>query len=128
MRKRRPRICADGHGSNRVPFVKALGCAEFTSCEVVRYAKLARVVRRGMNRREFLQSTAATAVAAGVVRGLPVEAQGATTHAAEPWPENGTLIPDEGWRLWLDPNAEWKQDAIFLPEDVMQDADGVVRG
>ena len=53
---------------------------------------------------------------------------GATTHAAEPWPENGTLIPDEGWRLWLDRNAEWKQDAIFLPEDVMQDADGVVRG
>jgi hypothetical protein len=81
-----------------------------------------------MNRREFLQSTAATAVAAGVVRGLPVEAQGATTHAAEPWPENGTLIPDEGWRLWLDRAAEWKQDAIFLPEDVTQDADGMVRG
>src|ERR1039458_7334791 len=101
---------------------------EFTSCEVVRYAKLARVVRRGMNRREFLQSTAATAVAAGGVRGLPGEAQGATTHAAEPWPENGTLIPDEGWRLWLDRSAEWKQDAIFLPEDVTQGSDGVVMG
>ena len=81
-----------------------------------------------MNRREFLQSTAATAVAAGVVRGLPVEAQGATTHAAEPWPENGTLIPDEGWRLWVDREADWKQDAIFLPEDVTQDAEGAVRG
>jgi hypothetical protein len=33
-----------------------------------------------MNRREFLQSTAATAVAAGVVRRVPVEAQGAA-HA-----------------------------------------------
>jgi hypothetical protein len=81
-----------------------------------------------MNRREFLQSTAATAVAAGVVRGVPVEAQGAAAHAAEAWPENGTLIPDEGWRLWVDEKAEWKQDAIFLPEDVTQDAEGVVRG
>ena len=81
-----------------------------------------------MNRREFLQSTAATAVAAGVVRGLAVEAQGAAAHAAEAWPENGTLIPDEGWQLWVDEKAEWKQDAIYLPEDVTQDADGVVRG
>ena len=56
-------------------------------------------------------------------------AQGATkTHAAEAWPENGTLIPDEGWRLWIDTKAEWKQDAIFLPEDVTQGSDGVVRG
>ena len=81
-----------------------------------------------MNRREFLQSTAGVAVAAGVVRGLPVEAQGAATHAAEAWPENGTLIPDEGWRLWVDRAAEWKQDVIFLPGDVTQGADGVVMG
>ncbi len=81
-----------------------------------------------MNRREFLQSTAGVAVAAGVVRGLPVEAQGAATHAAEAWPENGTLIPDEGWRLWVDQKAEWKQDVIFLPGDVTQGADGVVMG
>jgi hypothetical protein len=56
-------------------------------------------------------------------------AQGAAkTHAAEAWPENGTLIPDEGWRLWVDEKAEWKQDAIFLPEDVARDANGVVLG
>jgi hypothetical protein len=84
-------------------------------------------MKRSFSRREFLQSTAATAVAAGVVRGLPVAAQGAG-HAAEAWPENGTLIPDEGWRLWVDRSAEWKQDAIFLPEDVTRDADGVVMG
>ena len=54
---------------------------------------------------------------------------GAGAHvAAEAWPENGTLIPDEGWRLWLDRAAEWKQDAIFLPEDVAQDANGVMMG
>ena len=81
-----------------------------------------------MNRREFLQSTAATAVAAGVVRGVLAGAQGSAHAAAEVWPENGTLIPDEGWRLWVDAKAEWKQDAIFLPEDVTQDAEGVVMG
>jgi beta-galactosidase len=81
-----------------------------------------------MNRREFLQSTAGVAVAAGVVRGLPVDAQGTATHATEAWPENGTLIPDAGWRLWVDRAAEWKQDAIFLPEDVSQGSDGVVMG
>ncbi|HEX9200114.1 MAG TPA: hypothetical protein VF865_11190, partial [Acidobacteriaceae bacterium] len=59
--------------------------------------------------------------AAGVVRGVPVEAQGAGGHAAaQAWPENGTLIPDEGWRLWVDQKAEWKQDAIYLPDDLWQ--------
>jgi hypothetical protein len=83
-----------------------------------------------MNRREFLQGTAAVGVAAGVVRGISIDAQSATAHVAhaEAWPENGTLIPDEGWRLWVDREAEWKQDEIFLPEDISQDAGGVVRG
>jgi hypothetical protein len=81
-----------------------------------------------MNRREFLQSSVAAGVAAGVVRGISAEAQAGAAHAVETWPENGTLIPDEGWRLWVDREAEWKQDAIFLPEDVTQDAEGVVRG
>jgi hypothetical protein len=56
-------------------------------------------------------------------------AQGAAkARAAEAWPENGTLIPDEEWRLWVDEKAEWKQDTIFLPEDVTQDANGAVCG
>jgi hypothetical protein len=57
-----------------------------------------------------------------------VQLEGQTREVAEAWPENGTLVPDEGWRLWVDEKAEWKQDAIFLPEDVSQDAQGVVRG
>ena len=75
-----------------------------------------------MNRREFLQSSAATAAAAGSGAwslGRRAGCGGARTGA---WPENGTLIPDEGWRLWVDRAAEWKQDAIYLPEDVTQDA------
>ena len=37
---------------------------------------------------------------------------------SDAYPENGTLIPDEGWHLWIDEHAEWKNDTIFLPEDV----------
>jgi beta-galactosidase len=83
-----------------------------------------------MNRREFLQSSAATVAAASVVQGLSAKARGAGAgrSGVEAWPENGTRIPDEGWRLWVDEKAEWKQDAIFLPEDVRQGADGVVTG
>lgn len=25
---------------------------------------------------------------------------------------------DQGWRLWLDPQAPWRDDALYLPEDV----------
>ena len=35
-----------------------------------------------------------------------------------PYPENGTLIPDDDWRLWIDEKAEWKNDDLFLPEDI----------
>ena len=37
---------------------------------------------------------------------------------AETYPENGVLIPDDDWRLWIDEKAQWKNDDIFLPEDV----------
>ncbi|HEU5340245.1 sugar-binding domain-containing protein [Edaphobacter sp.] len=73
-----------------------------------------------LSRRTFLQATAAVAVASKL---KPAQAQ-----TAQPYPENGTLIPDEGWHLWIDREAEWKNDEIFLPEDIAQDADGVVRG
>ena len=31
---------------------------------------------------------------------------------------SGAVNLDQGWRLWLDPKAAWKDDAIYLPEDV----------
>ena len=77
-----------------------------------------------LSRRAFLGTAAAATIAAQVKF---AGAQGAAkARAAEAWPENGTLIPDEGWRLWVDTKAVWKQDAIFLPEDVTRDANGVV--
>jgi hypothetical protein len=78
-----------------------------------------------LTRRAFLE-TAAAATLAAQVKFSP--AQAAAHPHVEPWPENGTLIPDEGWRLWVDEKAAWKNDAIFLPEDVTQDGNGVVLG
>jgi len=31
---------------------------------------------------------------------------------------SGSANLDQGWRLWLDPKAAWRDDAIYLPEDV----------
>ena len=72
-----------------------------------------------LTRRTFLEASAAAAIATQL---KPAKAQA----PKEPYPENGTLIPDEGWRLWIDEHAEWKNDAIFLPEDISQDASGTV--
>src|SRR5215472_2621139 len=69
-----------------------------------------------ISRRAFLQSSALATTAAAIT---PAIAQHAGAKPAElPYPENGTLIPDEGWRLWVDDKAEWQNDDIFLPEDI----------
>jgi hypothetical protein len=80
-----------------------------------------------VSRRAFLETAAAATLAAQVKFAGAQSAATAHEHT-DAWPENGTLIPDEGWRLWIDEKAAWKQDAIFLPEDVSQGSDGVVRG
>jgi hypothetical protein len=76
-----------------------------------------------LTRRTFL-GTAAAATLATQIKLSPAQA---TPHT-DAWPENGTLIPDEGWRLWVDEKADWKSDAIFLPEDVTHNASGVLLG
>ncbi|MFO1475199.1 MAG: malectin domain-containing carbohydrate-binding protein [Verrucomicrobiota bacterium] len=35
-------------------------------------------------------------------------------HAAVP----GAVPIDQGWRLWLDPKAAWRDDVLFLPDEV----------
>lgn len=73
-----------------------------------------------LSRRQFLQTTASTAAAASLVSALPALAESKKPQI-EAYPENGTLVPDEGWQLWIDQHAEWKDDTIFLPEDVRLD-------
>lgn len=69
-----------------------------------------------ISRRAFLQTTAALTTAAAITPALALTRN--PPPAELPYPENGTLIPDDGWRLWVDDKAEWKNDDIFLPEDV----------
>jgi len=53
-----------------------------------------------LSRRTFLQAaTAAT---------LATQLKTSSAREHEVYPENGTLIPDEGWRLWVDEHAQWK--------------------
>ena len=62
------------------------------------------------SRREFLRSSAAALVASRI----PLSAQPSATPR-----DNGVLaVPDTGWRLWPDQSADWKNDTIYLPEDV----------
>ena len=69
------------------------------------------------SRRRFLQ-TAAVATAAAQLAPRLSAASATAAPAAHSYPENGTLIPDERWHLWIDEKAAWKEDDIFLPEDV----------
>src|ERR1700722_16703210 len=74
--------------------------------------------RRLMNRRSFLRLVGV--VGSGVTLGFP-EAFGAGGDAASSGGEAATFGPtglalaDDGWRLWLDRSAAWKEDAIFFP-------------
>ena len=70
--------------------------------------------RQKVSRRTFLQTAAATTLATKL---NPIPAQ-SPTQLQIPYPENGTLIPDDDWRLWIDEKAEWKNDPLFLPEDI----------
>ncbi len=87
-----------------------------------------------LTRREFLERSAAAAGGTGLLRGVPAFASAVPASAParrapdnpapDKWPENGTLIPDQGWRLWVDQQARWKDDTISLPEDVRPDGPG----
>ena len=33
-------------------------------------------------------------------------------------PQLTVTIPDGGWRLWPDTKAEWKNDDLYLPDEV----------
>ncbi|HXE08879.1 MAG TPA: twin-arginine translocation signal domain-containing protein, partial [Acidobacteriaceae bacterium] len=90
-------------------------------------------MKKRINRRQFVQASAGAAAAASLLPSLNVVGQSRANGAGASqdetaWPENGALIPDTGWRLWVDREAQWKQDVIYLPDEVTQHADGVVRG
>jgi beta-galactosidase len=70
-----------------------------------------------LSRRRFLKTAAVASAAVQLAPKLHAAAS-ASENASHAYPENGTLVPDEGWRLWIDDKAAWKDDDIFLPEDI----------
>lgn len=54
----------------------------------------------------------------GAASALPLSMQAEENPrlASNSYPEeDGIAIPDQGWSLWLDRDAQWEQDEIFLP-------------
>lgn len=68
-----------------------------------------------MNRRHFLRGTAAAGLIVGVTGSVPTQAE---VPSGPVRGERGVVIPDDGWSLWIDREALWKDDSIFLPDDV----------
>ncbi|NNM85672.1 MAG: hypothetical protein HKL96_07950 [Phycisphaerales bacterium] len=70
----------------------------------------------GVTRRTFVAAgavvTAGAALSACSQTASPVGAGSGSLRMA---------IPDDGWRLWLDQAASWRNDNIYLPEDVVLD-------
>lgn len=77
-----------------------------------------------MDRRQFLTRTsllgAACAVAADSWAMAPEHSETILTPGARSvrFSQHEELVPDDGWRLWPDREAAWKDDTIHLPDDV----------
>ncbi len=75
-----------------------------------------------MNRRTFLHATGV--VGTGIVLGVrnlfsAEDSTAADSQLNRPRAAiDEIIVPDTGWRVWLDTRAEWKQDRIFLPSEV----------
>jgi hypothetical protein len=63
-----------------------------------------------VTRRRFMQGSSALAAAAALAP-IPLFAEAAPGSEVE--------IPDDGWRLWPDTDAPWKDDALFLPDEAV---------
>jgi len=67
-----------------------------------------------MNRRQFLE----TAAGIGLAASMPIRTFSQSAYDP-PAPENVYSVPDDDWMLWVDHNAEWRDDPIFLPQEVL---------
>ena len=71
-----------------------------------------------VDRRRFLQGVAAAGACRAVTaQGKPDAAPGARAVALS-YPESGVALPDDGWTLWIDREAVWRDDTIYLPDEV----------
>lgn len=79
-------------------------------------------------RRGFLKAAGASGIALSVAR-LEAQRKRQKRNKREktaPLPQflpegHAVAVPDEGWRMWPDQKAQWRDDTIYLPEDVRLD-------
>jgi hypothetical protein len=62
-----------------------------------------------LTRRRFIQASTALAATAALPVGQLFAEDASGTEVQ---------IPDDGWRLWPDADAPWKDDPLFLPDEV----------
>lgn len=80
-----------------------------------------------MDRRSFLRTASITgsclAIGSDKLFGELSSFQSASVGVVKttPFGSSGVMIPDEGWTMWPDLKAEWKNDAIYLPDEVKLD-------
>jgi hypothetical protein len=70
------------------------------------------MVSRRLNRRDFVL----LAGSSGLALASPQAIAGKRAKRAPD--EHIVVVPDGGWRLWIDESAPWQDDAIYLPEEV----------
>jgi beta-galactosidase len=75
-----------------------------------------------MNRRTFLRAAGVvgTGIGLGIHDLFGAEGRAAAAHQLNQAGSDigDIIIPDTGWRVWLDQRAEWEQDRIYLPAEV----------
>jgi hypothetical protein len=72
-----------------------------------------------MNRRYFLQRCgAASAMATAFLSQKQFRDVLAATGSSDETPVDGSVLPDDGWNLWIDEQASWENDEIYLPDSV----------
>lgn len=65
--------------------------------------------QHAFSRRRFVQLGSTLAAASAIPAQFTI---------AQPAASTVTAIPDDGWRLWPDRQAEWQNDELFLPDEL----------
>ena len=70
-----------------------------------------------MNRRLFLKQCSAAGALATTFNQIrqPHDVLAAVNRSDEA-SLNGAVLPDDGWNLWIDEQAHWETDEIYLPD------------
>jgi beta-galactosidase len=69
-----------------------------------------------VSRRYFLEILSAVGLTCGLGSQLLAEPKAVLSDVTR---LDGVPVPDEGWSLWLDRDAKWENDEIYLPDQVV---------